>query len=105
MQSKLTLDSIIRYTRRAGWRVRAILELADEIRQDKRRAARLLAQECAPCFYEGGLAGQACTKFACQNCSEQHQHSNTRVPAYCSQCATDFHVCRRCGCSLAGEPQ
>jgi hypothetical protein len=64
---------------------------------DPRLKNRLARHECKACYYEVRLAGQAFTRYECQQCSKPAMHHNTAVPRLCDNCADKGVLCARCG--------
>ena len=89
-------------TQKAQLYIKARVKRAKQFQEDPQKATRLKELECAYCFYSGQdrIVGWGFTKYNCKVCGDEHQESNTAVPALCTSCATTLNVCRRCGADL-----
>lgn len=53
--------------------------------------------ECEDCKCKNIIAGQAFTKYTCQECDQEFMHHHTAVPKVCKECSEEYNLCERCG--------
>ena len=54
---------------------------------------------CKKCALKIVAAGQAMTRFKCEQCNEELTWHNTYCPKFCTKCAIKLNACMRCGTS------
>ena len=81
-------------------RVRSTIKLAEQFKTDPNKEMRLNHQECVYCFYTIAIAGQAFTRYTCEECGKEDRHHNTNVPKVCMDCAKKMDLCHQCGAEI-----
>lgn len=98
-QRPMAMDvaNMSRATEMARLRVKHVLDLAEQISTDARKAERLKRQECKGCFYGSRLGGAAITQRACMCCAQMQSYGSTATDVLCMPCAQKSELCKHCG--------
>lgn len=93
----MNVANMSRATEMARSRVKHVLELAEQISTDARKAERLARHECKGCFYSSRLGGAAITQRACMSCAQMQTYGSTATDVLCMPCAQNGELCKHCG--------
>lgn len=96
----LDLVSVQTATERNKRQIAELARIVSDYQLDPRRADRRKEHECVVCFYGSGMAGQACTPWACASCGKEATHGNTATPRLCNECAEKLRLCKSCGADI-----
>ena len=91
---------MISATELAAQRVKARLELAEEIKADARKPDRLKRHFCKSCFYSSMVGGAAMTNRPCMSCGIDQMYGSTNTDVLCMACASKNSLCKHCGGDL-----
>lgn len=84
-------------TRKASNYVREVLQRAELIRADAKRAARVEANFCLACYYVERIGGAAMTSAPCMTCGKDQMYGSTNTDVLCLDCAREHALCKHCG--------
>lgn len=101
---KLDIASMVWATTRASEKVERVAILAERIKDDTHKKARLEAHECKGCFYFDSLGGAAITTQPCACCGIEQTYSSTNTDVLCMACAKEHSLCKHCGGDLDMRP-
>lgn len=96
-QAKMTKAFMASRTSLAMDRMCDIIDLANAMKEDRRRAEREERGECKSCFYTSRVGGCAITLRKCMCCGVEVAYSSTATDVLCKPCALKHKLCRHCG--------
>ena len=94
---KMNVCNMVYATERAKRNVNAILERAEELKNDPQKTKRVVANECISCFYSSGIGGSAMTNRPCMSCGLNELYGSTYTDVLCLNCAKTHGLCKHCG--------
>ena len=103
----VTAESIARATWRAQRQAVEITRLAESLKKDPDKKARLEKRLCKICYYSRGsrIGGAAITFKDCGFCGKEQSYGSTITDVLCLDCAKDQSLCKHCGADINGVPR
>jgi hypothetical protein len=97
----MTISNMVWQTERAKDAYNHYQKLAEAMKTDNDKIARLRSHECISCYYTGKIGGRiggsAMTHKACMCCGQDQLYSSTNTDALCMTCAQKCDLCKHCG--------
>ncbi len=103
----VTAESIARATWRAQRQAVEITRLAESLKKDPDKKARLEKRLCKVCYYSRGsrIGGAAMTFRDCGSCGKEQSYGSTITDVLCLDCARELSLCKHCGADINGVPR